>query len=332
MVVRRYRGTEMVVAVVHARNSFRMCTYKKSSHKSFRMRSYKIIGLKVPWNHTLPKRRGRGVVRQRSASLPLLRVAAEEPVPADGEHFAKHAQAVAEDVNLGLWVVRPTHRNFDGAQAMAFGEEKDFGVEAEALDALLLKDDARVFADEGFKAALRVGEIQPGDRADDGIENLAGKLAQRRLVNFDQAGIHAARADCDFVATQRGEQLIGLLDRRGQVSIGEQHDPPAGFEHAVAHAVAFAAVAAVREQPQAGEFRAPLFHNSRTAVARAIVHDDHFRAGGAGTQILSNTPQGFGEAPFFIVGRGEDGKFWGGLGHSGFWFSPPEPPPSGPKR
>src|SRR2546425_5415525 len=171
MTVRRYGGTEMLVAVVHARNSFRMCTYKKSSHKSFRMRSYKIIGLKVPWNHTLPKRRGRGVVRQRSASLPLLRVAAEEPVPADGEHFAKHAQAVAEDVNLGLWVVRPTHRNFDGAQTMAFGEEEDFGVEAEALDALLLKDDARVFADEGFKAALRVGEIQPGDRADDGIEN-----------------------------------------------------------------------------------------------------------------------------------------------------------------
>src|SRR3989441_4194050 len=127
------------------------------------------IPLKVPWNHTLPKRRG--VVRKSSASLPVLRVAAEEPVPADGEHFAEHAQAVAEDVNLGLWVVRPTHGNFDGAQAVAFGEEEDFGVEAEALDALLLKDDARVFADEGFKAALRVGEIQPGDRADDGIEN-----------------------------------------------------------------------------------------------------------------------------------------------------------------
>src|SRR2546425_880088 len=155
MVVRRYRGTEMVVAVVHARNSFGMHCYEKRPRKSFRMRSYKIIGLKVPWNHTLPKRRGRGVVRQRSASLPLLRVAAEEPVPADGEHFAKHAQAVAEDVNLGLWVVRPTHRNFDGAQAMAFGEEKDFGVEAEALDALLLKDDARVFADKGFKAFVR---------------------------------------------------------------------------------------------------------------------------------------------------------------------------------
>src|SRR3989441_1812701 len=233
MTVRRYGGTEMLVAVVHARNSFRMRSYEKQPRKSFRMRSYKIIGLKVPWNHTLPKKRGRGVVRQSSASLPLLRVPAEEPVPTDGEHFAKHAQAVANHVHLGLWVVRPTHGNFDGAQAMAFGEEEDFGIEAEALDALLLKDDARVFADEGFKAALRVGEIQPGDCADDGIENLAGKLAQRRLVNFDQAGIHAARADCDFVATQRGEQLIGLLDRRGQVSIGEQHDPPAGLEHAV---------------------------------------------------------------------------------------------------
>src|SRR2546425_8698617 len=323
MTVRTYRGTEMLVAVVHARNSFGMRTYGKCACKSFRMCSYKIIGLKVPWNHTLPKKRGRGVVRQRSASLPLLRVAAEEPIPADGEHFAKHAQAVANHVHLGLWVVRPTHGNFDGAQTMAFGEEEDFGVEAEALDALLLKDDARVFADKGFKAALRVGKTQPGDRADDGIKTLAGKLAQRRLVNFDQARIHAARADSDFVATQRGEQLIGLLDRRGQVSIGEQHDPPAGFEHAVAHAVAFAAVAAVREQPQAGEFRAPLFHNSRTAVARAIVHDDHFRAGGAGTQILSNTPQGFGEAPFFILSGGDGGKVSSWLVPSRFLFSPP---------
>src|SRR3989441_12511702 len=169
MTVRRYGGTEMLVAVVHARNSFRMRSYEKRPRKSFRMRSYKIIGLKVRWNHTLPKRRG--VVRQSSASLPLLRVAATKPVPADGEHFAKHAQAVANHVHLGLWVVRPTHGNFDGAQAMAFGEEENFGVEAEALDALLLKDDARVFADEGFKAALRVGEIQPGDCADDGIEN-----------------------------------------------------------------------------------------------------------------------------------------------------------------
>src|SRR5207302_1988210 len=86
-------------------------TYEKQPRKSFRMRSYKIIGLKVPWNHTLPKKRGRGVVRQSSASLPLLRVPAEEPVPTDGEHFAKHAQAVANHVHLGLWVVRPTHGN-----------------------------------------------------------------------------------------------------------------------------------------------------------------------------------------------------------------------------
>src|SRR5437899_1313908 len=48
MTVRRYGGTEMLVAVVHARNSFRMRSYEKQPRKSFRMRSYKIIGLKVP--------------------------------------------------------------------------------------------------------------------------------------------------------------------------------------------------------------------------------------------------------------------------------------------
>src|SRR5437870_1051308 len=48
MTVRRYGGTEMLVAVVHARNSFRMRSYEKQPRKCFRMRSYKIIGLKVP--------------------------------------------------------------------------------------------------------------------------------------------------------------------------------------------------------------------------------------------------------------------------------------------
>jgi len=51
MTVRTYRGTEMLVAVVHARNSFGMHCYEKWPRKSFRMRSYKILKSFWPYLH-----------------------------------------------------------------------------------------------------------------------------------------------------------------------------------------------------------------------------------------------------------------------------------------
>ena len=55
--------------------------------------------------------------------------------------------AIAQHVHFGGGVVRPTHRDFGGAQAVALREKQNFGIETEAFDALLFEDYARRLAD-----------------------------------------------------------------------------------------------------------------------------------------------------------------------------------------
>src|SRR5258707_1151920 len=52
----------------------------------------------------------------------------------------------------------PAHRNFHGSQPVTPRKVQQLRVEAEALDALLFKDDAARLAAKGFEAALRIHE------------------------------------------------------------------------------------------------------------------------------------------------------------------------------
>ena len=65
------------------------------------------------------------------------------------------------------------------------GQIEQFGVETEALDGLLFKNNAATFAVESLEAALGVDKRQPQDDANDFVEYDAGKFAKRRLVNRD---------------------------------------------------------------------------------------------------------------------------------------------------
>ncbi len=49
--------------------SFPMHSYEKCAHKSFGIRSYAIVGLKVPWNEYLQKKRWVGGQRDQKASF-----------------------------------------------------------------------------------------------------------------------------------------------------------------------------------------------------------------------------------------------------------------------
>ncbi len=81
----------------------------------------------------------------------------------------------------------PAYRDLDGLEPMSLGEEEYLRVEAKAFDALLLENDPCRLAEEGLEAALRVEEIEAGDRPHNGVEDDAGKLPQPRLVDLDQA-------------------------------------------------------------------------------------------------------------------------------------------------
>jgi hypothetical protein len=58
MAVRRCRSA---LALVYARNPIRMHCYEKRARKSRGIHSYKTDGLKVSWNHTVPKKGGGGL-------------------------------------------------------------------------------------------------------------------------------------------------------------------------------------------------------------------------------------------------------------------------------
>ena len=65
-------------------------------------------------------------------------------------------------MDFGGLVVRPAHRHFGGAQAVALGEKQNLGIESPALNALLFEDDAGRLALENFEAALGIVDRNPG--------------------------------------------------------------------------------------------------------------------------------------------------------------------------
>src|SRR5438552_3473981 len=172
-------------------------------------------------------------------------VATELCVLANGEHVHEPQDAVAHHVDFCGRRMGPANRNFGGLKTMMASEVEQFRVKSETFDALLLEDDSAALAAEGFKAALRVDERKPQNDAHDAIENDSGKFAKRRFVDINKIAVQRARADGKIVLLERREQLVSFFDRSGEIGIGEKNVLAFGFEHAVAHAIALAAVLAI---------------------------------------------------------------------------------------
>ncbi|MGB2886896.1 MAG: hypothetical protein WBC04_04305 [Candidatus Acidiferrales bacterium] len=238
-------------------------------------------------------------------------VATEEAVPADAEELEEHVEAVVDDVDFRSWVVGPAHGDFDADKAVTAGEEEQFGIEAEALTALLFEGDPGTIAAECFEAALGVVEGQADEQADEAIENDSGDFAHAGLVDGDEAAVDGARTNRYIRLVEGREKLVRLLDGSGKIGIGEQGDVTTRFEHAVAHAVAFAAVAAVRNQAQARKFRLPILNDAGGGIGRAVVHDNHFRGiriPAAGREVIMDSSERAWQARSFVVSGNDDGK------------------------
>ena len=75
----------------------------------------------------------------------------------------------------------------------------------------------------------------------------------RFLTGPDPRILQGPRSKRDLVssASQLPFQLGDLLDGSAQIGVGEKSECPAGGEHAAAHAVAFAPVGTVLQDPEA---------------------------------------------------------------------------------
>src|SRR6266403_5616252 len=140
----------------------------------------------------------------------------------------------------------PAHRDLHRAQSMMPRQVQQFGIKTEALDALLLENDDALITAERFEAALRIDKRQPQNDSNDLVENDARKFAKGSLVHGDQVAIQRARTDSHIVVFQSLYELPGFFDRCGKVRVREKSDFAPRFLHAVADAVAFAAVHAIR--------------------------------------------------------------------------------------
>src|SRR5437868_1639760 len=131
---------------------------------------------------------------------------------------------------------------------------KEFGVEAEALDGLLLENNGARLPNEGFEAALRIHERQAQDGTDDEIENDAGIFAKYGLTDGDETAIQSARTNGNIVIGKGGEKLFRFFDGCGKIRVSEKHQPALRFQHAAANAVALAAVFGVAQNAKLWDF------------------------------------------------------------------------------
>src|SRR5260370_9819613 len=142
--------------------------------------------------------------------------------------------------------MRPLDRDFCDFKSKPVGEEEKLGIEAPALDPLPGKDGIGGAAGEGLDSALRIFLLEIENNSERQVEDASEKLAMKRVLLNLQCSIHPAGANGHFRSVfQGGEEFPCLIDWRGKIGIAEQQDIALSVQHAVAHAVSFAALARV---------------------------------------------------------------------------------------
>ncbi len=151
-------------------------------------------------------------------------------------------------------------------------------------------------------------------------------------MHGDQAAVHRPGADRYVAGLQRVNKFSGFLNWRGEVGIGEKRDAAARFLHAVAHAVAFAAVDTIRNHPKRGNLDAKILRHGRGAIFRAVVHHQHFRFPAGARKIRCNPLQCGRKAQFLIVRGDDDGEVGSRWAHRQKVSCQPWYPTSGTNR
>src|SRR6516164_8362980 len=137
--------------------------------------------------------------------LTCLPVPSEQRFRPDHKHVEEHLQAVFQHAHLCRWGMRPPDRHLHGRQAVVSRQVKQFGVEPEALDGLLLENDPAALPAKRLEPALSIHKRQAQNDADNPVEHHPGKLAEHGLMRFDQATIHSPAANGHIMSIQSGE-------------------------------------------------------------------------------------------------------------------------------
>lgn len=237
-------------------------------------------------------------------------IKAAEVITADFEGVEEGLEAIPE-ADLGAFDVIPAYGDFEDAELVFLGDEEDFDVEAEAFDALTGGDGGSGGAAEEFEAALGVAVGEAGDETHDEVEELAAGFPEGGLADADEGAVEGAGADgaIGFPGLDGGPEFVEFVDGGGEVGVGEEDPVTLGFLHAVAHGIAFAAVAGVFEEADAGIAGGEIADDLGGLVAGAVVDDEDFgESGGEGIEEGGDGDEGGGQALLLVVGRDDDGE------------------------
>ena len=85
--------------------------------------------------------------------------AAGDQVPAEPGHAAEVGQGCLDDVDAGIGIVGPVHRNFVDAQSASFGEDQQLRVEEPGVVHGVREDLLGDIGADGLEAALGIAEV-----------------------------------------------------------------------------------------------------------------------------------------------------------------------------
>lgn len=211
-------------------------------------------------------------------------------------------------MDAGVAAVSPGDGDFFDFEAELAGEEKNFRIESPALDLLTREDRIDGGALEGFESALCVGVVEAERETEKEIEDASDDLAVKWLALGLRFGAQPARADSDVgTDIERMKKLGRFFDRRRQIGVAKEDDSSAGIEHAVAHAVPFAAIAGILDEADDSIFRGEGADNISGVVAGSVIDDDDFGVPVLRVDVGENLCERRAEASAFVVGGNDDG-------------------------
>ncbi len=166
------------------------------------------------------------------------------------DHFAQHAQAIVNEIDLASLCMVPAHGNFADAQSGALREIKQLDIEGEAVDVSGFENRATNIEAERFETTLRVPKRQAGGKPHKKVENAATLFAPPGLVPTDQAAIDRARTkrNIDIAICNGLDHLRRLAERRGKIRVEKKTDRFLRRQQSRTNSSAFAAIWKILEQ------------------------------------------------------------------------------------
>ena len=232
------------------------------------------------------------------------------------DHVPQHGQRVPDRMDPRIRRIGPGDPHLHHPIAAPASEPHQLDVVGEAVDGEIDEQVPRHLAVEELETALRVADPAHTQKPDHPVEDLAHPLPIEGLSLGDVGPGHRPTAQHHLGPLEVRLQPLEILDRGGEIRVGEQHASPLTGQDTGAQRSALAPIHQVAEHQQARLVEAP--RPSGGLVLAAVVHHQKLERTFPGAQVLEDAPEGRCETLPLVVGGHDHRELrLGGLGSLG---------------